>query len=69
MKPPAPYRPGHDGYVSEFGRFIDGYLQQHPEVRASQRQGWRIWWERPVNLGELERSGKDTVAEPPYHYR
>lgn len=64
----APYRPGHGGYVSEFGRFIDGYLQEHPEVQASQRKGWRIWWERPCNFDELKRSGNDSVPEPPYHY-
>ncbi len=56
------------GYVSEFTRFIDGYLQAHPEVQASRRQGWRIFWERPVNFGELQRAGTDSVPEPPYHY-
>ncbi len=56
------------GYVSEFTRFIDAYLQAHPEVRTSQRQGWRIFWERPLNIGELQRAGTDSVPEPPYHY-
>ena len=60
------YRQG--GYVSEFTRFIDAYLQAHPEVQASKRQGWRIYWERPVNVDEQQRSGKDAVPEPPYHY-
>ena len=56
------------GYISDFTRFIDSYLQTHPEVQASQRQGWRIFWERPVNFGELQRAGTDSVPEPPYHY-
>ncbi|QYG08239.1 DUF3460 family protein [Janthinobacterium sp. PAMC25594] len=61
-----PYR--RSGYVSDFTRFIDGYLQAHPAVRESQRQGWRIWWERPVNFDEWRRAGTDSVPEPPYHY-
>ena len=57
-----------NGYVSDFTRFIDGYLQAHPEVRDIQRQGWRIFWERPVNIDERRRTGTDKVPEPPYHY-
>ncbi|APA68939.1 MULTISPECIES: DUF3460 family protein [unclassified Janthinobacterium] len=60
------YRRG--GYVSDFTRFIDGYLQAHPEVQASQRRGWRIFWERPVNFDAWRRAGNDSVPEPPYHY-
>ena len=56
------------GYISDFTRFIDGYLQTHPDVQASQRKGWRLWWERPVNFDEWRRAGTDSVPEPPYHY-
>ena len=56
------------GYVSDFTRFIDGYLQAHPEVRESQRRGWRIWWERPASMHELALVHADSVPEPPYHY-
>ena len=60
------YRRG--GYVSDFTRFIDGYLQTHPEVRENQRRGWRIWWERPASMRELALVHADSVPEPPYHY-
>ena len=60
------YRRG--GYVSDFTRFIDGYLQAHPEVRENRRRGWRIYWERPADFRELERTMADRVPEPPYHY-
>ncbi|MED5612195.1 MULTISPECIES: DUF3460 family protein [unclassified Janthinobacterium] len=66
MTRPLPYRRG--GYVSEFTRFIDGYLREHPEAQASQRLGWRIYWERPVNFDAWRRAGNDSVPEPPYHY-
>ena len=41
---------------------------RHPEVRENRRRGWRIYWERPANFRELERTMADTVPEPPYHY-
>lgn len=66
MTRPLAYR--RSGYVSDFTRFIDGYLQTHPEVRESQCRGWRIWWEHPPKLRELELVQADSVPEPPYHY-
>ncbi|MCC7645516.1 MULTISPECIES: DUF3460 family protein [unclassified Janthinobacterium] len=66
MRHRLPYR--RSGYVSDFTRFIDGYLQMHPEVLENQRRGWRIWWERPAKLRELELIHADSVPEPPYHY-
>ncbi|KAB8061951.1 DUF3460 family protein [Janthinobacterium sp. FT14W] len=56
------------GYVSEFTRFIDGYLRDHPQAQASQRLGWRIYWERPLNVEQWRRAERDKVPEPPYHY-
>ncbi|WP_215409606.1 DUF3460 family protein [Janthinobacterium sp. JC611] len=56
------------GYVSEFTRFIDAYLREHPEAQTSQRLGWRIYWERPVNFDAWRRASNDSVPEPPYHY-
>ena len=56
------------GYVSDFGKFMDDFLQRHPEVRESRRRGWRIYWERPADFRELERIMADRVPEPPYHY-
>jgi hypothetical protein len=54
--------------VSEFTRFMDGYLQQHPAVLTDQQRGWNIWWNRYVDLGEWERAQQDTVPLPPYYY-
>lgn len=62
------YRQGHGGYVSDFTKFMEEFLDQHPEVRESRRRGWRIYWERPADLREMERTMADRVPEPPYHY-
>lgn len=63
------YRPGHAGYVSEFTQFIDHYLDTHPAVRQDRTLGWRLWWERPVDLKELERAQRDNVPTAPYYYQ
>jgi hypothetical protein len=53
-------------YVSEYARFMDGYLRAHPEVRRDQVLGWRIWWEKPVR--PQQRDAGDSVARAPYYY-
>ena len=62
------YRIGHGGYVSEFDQFLNSYLKQHPEVEEDQMRGWYIWWDRRLNLDELEKERKDTVPAKPYQY-
>lgn len=62
------YGPGRMAYRSEFTRFLDSYLQAHPEVVRDQQLGWRLWWERPVKPKELERAQRDEVPQSPYYY-
>jgi Protein of unknown function (DUF3460) len=62
------YRPGHEGYVSEFTAFMDNLLQQHPEYIDDQHRGWSIFWDHEVNFDELKRAEKDMVPIKPYHY-
>lgn len=33
-------------YVSEFTRFMDSFLVEHPEVLDDQHRRWHILWER-----------------------
>ena len=60
--------PGRMDYVSEFTRFMEGYLDQHPEVRRDQVLGWRIFWERFVNPQEIDREIKADMGRPAYYY-
>jgi uncharacterized Ntn-hydrolase superfamily protein len=62
------YKVGHDGYVSEFTRFIDAFLDTHPDVIEDQRRGWYIWWDHQIDLKELDKARTDTVPLTANHY-
>ncbi len=55
-------------YVSEYEQFLDGYMAEHPAVVEDQRRGWRIWWDRIVDLDALKRQARDSVPPKPYYY-
>jgi hypothetical protein len=59
--------PEPEGYVSEFTRFMTGFLEKHPEVVEEQRKGWYIYWDHHVGLDELEEK-HDTVPIFGYPY-
>jgi hypothetical protein len=50
------YRPGKDGYVSEFTQFMDTLLEHHPEIVEDQHVGWMKSWDRPVAVDELKKA-------------
>jgi hypothetical protein len=56
------------GYVSEFGEFLNSYMEQHPEVEEDQKRGWKIWWDHRIDLDEMDRQRQDTVPLKPYIY-
>ncbi|TFW23618.1 DUF3460 family protein [Duganella callida] len=56
-------------YVSEFEQFMDGFLRQHPEVGRDQQLGWRIWWERPVSMRQVDsESAANSATRRSYYY-
>jgi hypothetical protein len=55
-------------YTSEFTDFMNDFLAGHPEVVEDRKLGWRIWWERKVDLKELERERYDAVPRHAYQY-
>lgn len=63
-----PYKPGHAGYVSPFTEFIDGFLQEHPEVVEDQRKGWYLYWDHHVDLDEQKKASEDSVPVKGYDY-
>ena len=65
---PSGHRRKLTGYVSEFEEFLHGFMEQHPEVEADQRRGWRIWWDHRIDLDEMDRQRRDTVAVKPYSF-
>ncbi len=68
MHPFKAYRAKQSGYVSEFSNFLTDFLDRHPHVREDQRLGWRIFWERGVDLAEQERQQRDRVRAKAYCY-
>jgi hypothetical protein len=68
MKAQQPYRPSHEGYVSEFTQFLNGYMHDHHDVEDDQQKGWYLLWDKQVDLGELDKERADHVPLPPYYY-
>ncbi len=55
-------------YVSEFTKFMDDYLKQHPEVVEDQRQGWDIYWNPQVDLAALKEAEENSVPDDEYGF-
>ena len=55
-------------YVSDFTRFIDQFLEAHPEERREQHRGWRIYWDKCVDLKTLRELEESEVPTPSYYY-
>jgi hypothetical protein len=68
MKPQQPYHIGHEGYVSEFEEFLNGYVTGHPKVPGEQERGWYLLWDKHVDFDELARSRMDWVPVKSYYY-
>lgn len=64
----SPYRPGHGGYVSEFTRFMDGFLAQHPDVARDQMNGMEILWDHEPDFAEQKKAARDSVPVKGYEY-
>jgi hypothetical protein len=62
------YKVGHGGYVSEFDEFLHGFLREHPEVEEDRKRGWYKYWDRNVDLDNLEEQRQDAVKAKPYTY-
>jgi hypothetical protein len=56
-------------YQSDFTKFMDAFLTQHPEV-VSQRETLRLTlWDRTVDPEDLQRWNASRVAQKPYVYQ
>jgi hypothetical protein len=56
-------------FQSDFTKFINAYLEQHPEVSA-QRQDLRLTlWDRTVDIDAQRRWNASRVPQKPYVYQ
>jgi hypothetical protein len=58
----------HSGYVSDFEQFMGRFLDEHPAVLESQREGWYIFWDHVIDPDDLKRAYSDTVPVKGYPY-
>lgn len=56
-------------YVSEFERFMNDYLKQHPEVVVDQYRGRDIYWDKSVDFEAMKQAAEDSVPiDGGYYY-
>lgn len=56
-------------YQSEFTKFMNEWLDQHPEEREEQKKGRALWWDKPQDLETMKRYRAAKVAQKPYPYQ
>lgn len=56
-------------YVSEFTRFINGWLDEHPQERETRKSGRALWWDHPQDTAEQAALRASRVAQKPYPYQ
>lgn len=55
-------------YVSEFTQFMNDYLAQHPEVIADQHVGRAMYWDKQIDMAEVEKTERNAVPLEAYSY-
>lgn len=55
-------------YVSEFTHFIDDFLRDHPETVGDQKTGYRIYWDKQIDLTAEAKARTDTVPDDGYGF-
>ncbi|POZ63108.1 DUF3460 family protein [Chromobacterium alticapitis] len=56
-------------YQSEFTKFMNGFLEQHPEVDSERRELRLTLWDREVSLDDQRRWKESSVPQKPYVYQ
>lgn len=56
-------------YTSDLTRFINELLEKKPEIREEQRKGRAMWWDKKLDLDELDRARESRVKQQGYVYQ
>lgn len=56
-------------YQSEFTKFMNGYLEQNPEVETERRELRLTWWDKKVDFEEQRRFKEARIQQKPYVYQ
>lgn len=55
-------------FVSDHTQFIEHFLADHPDVRDDQHTGWRIYWDKRVDLAAQKKAEMDAVPDDGYGF-
>ncbi|KPC52681.1 DUF3460 family protein [Amantichitinum ursilacus] len=56
-------------YVSDFTKFMQGFLEENKDVAEGQIEGRALLWDKqPINLDERDRESASNVKMKPYPY-
>ena len=55
-------------YVSEFTKFMNQYLDEHPEVVEEQKRGWASFWQLKAEIRAPEKTREDIAPDDSYGY-
>lgn len=55
-------------YVSEFTRFMNGWLDEHPQEGEVRRSGRALWWDRPLDAADRAALDAGRIPQKPYPY-
>ena len=53
-------------FVSDYTRFIDQFVADHPDVLKDQHDGRLLYWDKRVDLVAQEKAEKDSVPDDGY---
>jgi len=56
------------GYVSDFSKFMNQYLEEHPEVVEEKKRGWASFWLLKTEIRSPEKSKDDVAPDDSYGY-
>lgn len=55
-------------YVSDFTRFMNDWLAQHPEEQQVRQEGRALWWDKPQDEASRKSQQESRIAQQPYPY-
>lgn len=55
-------------YVSDFTKFMNSWLEQHPEEQQEKQAGRALWWDKPQEPAVQQANAASKVAQKPYPY-
>lgn len=56
-------------YESDISKFLHELLERKPEILEEQRRGRAIWWDKKLDLEEIDRARASRVRQQGYVYQ